>query len=404
VLASHPVRLRRLIWLPVLAALFAACSSRKQPAALVEEPDEQALDAGDSGPDGPSDAPSGVEISAKPVPDAACGYEAIDAQQDPANLYFVIDRSGSMSEKPPGSAVTKYAAVTHAVISLVKNIGWRSRVGLTLFPGAQTGNGCGSGTEALPLQPGDPKSFLDNGETGPVAAAMQKLFQVPPKGGTPTGATLAALVPQASTFGKNAYVILATDGAPNCNVGASCDAAHCIVNIEEDNNCPAGTNCCDPAVDPQFTPGNCIDRDATLQAVLALAGAGVKTIVIGIPGSEKGPYAELLSLLAVAGGVPRQGDVRYYQASDVDEIEGLLASIGSQILISCDITFAQEPPMPEQVNIYFNDDLVVYDEESGWTWTGPKSIAVHGAACETLLSGSVGQVQVVVGCPTMKPK
>jgi hypothetical protein len=178
----------------------------------------------------------------------------------------------------------------------------------------------------------------------------------------------------------------------------TCEAAECIPNIEQVEGCSAQVNCCDPAAGDNFSTINCLDSNTPLSAVLALAQAGIKTIVVGIPGSAE--YATLLNLMAVAGGVPREGDTRYYRVDDLSDLESLLLKIGSEITVSCDITLNAPPTDPNEVNVFFDQTLLPYDPENGWEWTGPTTITLRGQACDDLTSGAAGIVRVVEGCPT----
>jgi hypothetical protein len=250
----------------------------------------------------------------------------------------------------------------------------------------------------MSMQAGDARSFFDQGKRGPVTADLYTKLLISPSGGTPTGPTLKALQPTLEALGKNTFVLLATDGGPNCNDNISCTAAQCIPNIENDPDCPSTTNCCDPSQDVRFSASNCLDTNGSLTAISQLAAAGVKTLVLGIPGSA--PYKSLLNTMAVAGGVPRDGDTRYYAADSLDELSTLLGQIGSQVLISCTISLDKAPDDADLVNVYFDSTIVKSSATTGWTWTDPTTIQLHGAACESLLSGGVGNVNILVGCPT----
>jgi hypothetical protein len=386
-----------------LLLLAVSCSSKKSGSTFLQDDvDETGGTHGSGSTSGGSGhaQDGGTEqdgVTLNPLdPDAFCGYTSITARQDPAKIYFVLDRSGSMSDGG-GKHGNKYETVRLAVIDLSTQIGFRSRLGAAVFP-AITGDACAAGAEVMPLQDGDPKSYADKGQQGPVTKKLAQAINVSPKGGTPTGSTLTALVPKLSKLGKNTYVILATDGGPNCNTGAACGSNECIPNIEADPGCTKDNNCCDPKVDPSYSTGDCLDSNATLSAVTALDQAGVKTLVVGIPGSAA--YGTLLDLLAVAGGAPRDGTPRYYRVDDIDDLEGLLLTVGSQVTVSCDISLDSAPNDPSAINLYFDTTLVVSDMTDGWSYSNSTTITLHGKACDTLLSGGVGQVQVFEGCPT----
>ncbi|MEO6601271.1 MAG: VWA domain-containing protein, partial [Polyangiaceae bacterium] len=229
---------------------------------------------------------------------------------------------------------------------------------------------------------------------------LDRLGNVPPFGGTPTAATLRELEPTIEGLeGKKTYVVLMTDGAPNCNPDLHCSANDCIPNIEGLNvggvKCDATVNCCSPKI----SAGDCVDADDSESAVAAYEKAGIDTFVVGMPGSEA--YSAILGRLAVAGSTARPGKTPYYSVSDTNELSQALRSIGAQVAISCDLPLSTAPENPELVNVYFDDQVVPSSDTDGWQYTGKKSIQFEGGACTRLTSGDVLNVQVLTGCPTV---
>lgn len=387
--------LRLFFGITAFAGWIAACSSETKRSPIYEASGGGAAgQAGESGAAGTPDG-GGIVLDGGLDFDTSCGYQEVNAKQEPGRVYFVIDRSGSMSEIV--GSLSKYSAVRSAIVKLVQQIGWRSEIGATLFPSA-SGGACAAGSEVYALAKGDPKSYLDEGKQGPLTKKFAQAINTAPKGGTPTGATLQELVPKLKGLGPNTYVILATDGGPNCNGSVSCSAAECIPNIEKMEGCSAPVNCCDPSANINYSNTNCLDSETPLSAVLALAQAGVKTIVIGMPGSAE--YATLLDLMAVAGGAPREGDTRYYRVDDLSALEQLLLKIGGEVTVSCDITLSEAPENRNEVNVFLDQNLLPYDPENGWDWTGDATLALRGKACEDLAAGAFELVRVVEGCPT----
>jgi hypothetical protein len=229
---------------------------------------------------------------------------------------------------------------------------------------------------------------------------LDRLGNLPPAGGTPTAATLRALEPTITGLeGKRTYVILITDGAPNCNADLKCGPDGCIPNIEgavvAGMACDAHFNCCAPNVDP----GDCVDGDDTEAAVAAYEKEGIDTYVVGMPGSEA--YRAVLGRLAVAGNTARPGATPYYAVSDTNELSDALRSIGARVAISCDLPLTEAPPDPDLVNVYFDQQVVPKGDSDGWRYRGEKIIQFQGDACAQLSSGDVLNVQVLSGCPTV---
>ncbi len=386
---------RRWLGLACLCAAFAACGPS------TDHPPRLVFDAGGSGGGyfdaGGSDGPPGADAG------GLCGNQIIPAVENRPNLYFVLDRSGSMADILPGSIYNKYVNARLALRDLLLAVGHRVQYGAAVFPapGASPA-GCVPGAEVFPTQPGDPPDYAAAGKVGPVLSSLlARLAKYSPDGGTPVSATLSALMPTLTALSGDTYVVLATDGAPNCNASASCGADQCMLNMAGTvigtQTCDASFNCCDPA-NVQNGQLQCVDEPASVAAVQALAAAGIKTYVIGMPGSEL--YASVLDSLAVAGGEARPGTPRYYPVKNTSELTDTLKQIGVEVAISCDISLDTAPPDPGLVNVYFDKKLVPSNPTDGWVWTDSTSIQIRGAACNELLSGAVLQVQVVAGCPT----
>jgi len=331
-----------------------------------------------------------------------CGDSFLQERRDPPNLYFLLDRSGSMGVTPAGSSRTKYEMARRVIGDLLKAIGHRVRYGAAIFPESTSGE-CGPGRKVIPLTLGAPPSCT--GETDPKLPRLLGSFgSFPPGGTTPTSAALEDLVPELEGFDGKTYLVLVTDGAPNCNVEASCGPEQCTLNIEHatlgQTECTGNLNCCDPDLFGDDAGGNCVDLDASVRQVERLAERGIPTFVVGMPGAE--PYAALLDALANAGGTARSGTgAAYYAVTDQDDLEEALYAIGTGIAISCSIDLDAPPDDPRHVNVYFDGELVPADPDDGWSWDGDSRIVVHGEACDTLKSGDVIDARVVFGCDTV---
>jgi len=333
---------------------------------------------------------------------ALCGDQQIPAISDPPNLYFVVDRSGSMSEPLSGSPFSKYENARIAISVMLRAVGHRVRYAAGVYPALLNQNGCAPGTALFPLSTGDSPKYAARGENGPVLEdLLERLGAIPPAGGgTPTAATLRELEPTILALdGKKTYIVLMTDGAPNCNLGLRCGVDACIPNIEHLSYsgmaCDDSFNCCSP----QVGAGDCVDADDSEAAVLAYQKAGIDTFVVGMPGSEA--YRSMLNRLAIAGNTARPGNDEYYAVSDTDELSQALRSIGAQVAISCDLPLSETPENPELVNVYFDDQVVPKSDQDGWRYKGEDGIEFVGATCDTLSAGDVLNVQVLSGCPTV---
>ncbi|HLK35365.1 MAG TPA: vWA domain-containing protein [Polyangiaceae bacterium] len=375
------------------------CGTSRHPPALGDDP-APPVDAS-TGFDFDSPPP---ELSCNLGPEGgvcACADEALDANAP--NLYFVLDRSGSMSELWGGTS-DKWQVVINAIARLVVGLGPRAKIGAAVFPDPGSANACGPGVEALAPREGDSPA----GRAGPTAIALLTVLgQISANGGTPTAATLQApwLTQELSSLSAKSktYVILATDGGPNCNASATCGTDRdgvqaCQPNIESVANCPPGgpNNCC---TGPSGAL-SCEDSAPTIAAVTALAAAGTPVYVIGVPGST--PYANLLDQLAIAGGTDRGQEPHYYAADTADQSQFVTAisRIAAKLAGGCTVQLDNPPPDPTHVNVFLGGQVLPQTGADGWTLDG-STVTILGASCQSILDGDVIDVRVVGGCPTV---
>lgn len=328
---------------------------------------------------------------------ASCSRKALRLRvvEEPPNLYFVLDRSGSMAESMPGVQSNKYAAVRQAVVALVKKLGSHVNVGAAVFPAA--GRLCQPGEEVFATTRGDDLAGSD--VDGPVTTAFAEAINVVTLGYTPTASTLQNLLPTLSKLSGKKAVVLATDGGPNCNADARCDASECISNIQQVSGCSSSANCCSPSAGPD-APRMCLDREPTLEAVRALKEADISTYVIGIPGSQA--FTELLSDLAEAGGTARKNEPRYYAVGDVDALVAALEQIGGE-LVTCDMSLDELPLEPGDVKVFLDGEEIGRDHSDGFTWTGSRSFRLLGPSCTAFREGRIKRIDAFAHCDDGQP-
>ncbi len=373
-------------------ALPLSCASKRAPS-LTNPPEQDSGSAGDAGL---------ILGDASAVPSGPCGSQTIPAVENPPNLSFIIDHSASMGEQLAGSSLSKYENARIAMSHVLKAVGHRVNYGATVFPGLAGVTGCESGDELVKVGPGDPPSYARKGETGPrLKDLLQRLSIASVDGGTPAAPTLASAVATLAALSGPTYVVLITDGAPNCNEDLLCEGRACIPNIEGFSGvvCEGSDNCCVPTAQNPQANLSCVDAKASLDAVQALTDAGISTFVVGMPGSE--PYEALLTSMAERGGTARQSDPKYYSVADTEALEQALIAIAASVAISCEIPLDYEPPDRDFVNVYFDGVVVEYDPEAGWEWGPDGHVAIRGTACDLLSKGDVLEVQILAGCKTV---
>jgi hypothetical protein len=239
------------------------------------------------------------------------------------------------------------------------------------------------------------------GTAGPVETAfLETLGRIPANGGTPTAATLKSLAPAIEAIAGKRYVILATDGGPNCDATASCSADMCTYNIESQPGCPPGgpPDCCTNGNDGAGL--SCLDSQPTIDGVTALAAAGVPVYVVGVPGSA--PYADLLDQLATAGGTARGSEPQYYAVDTTDQaaLYAAMSQIAAKIAGTCVLTLNQAPPDPSLLNVFLDAMVLPQAGPNGWTLSGTV-VTILGTSCQQITQGDVIDVRVEAGCPTV---
>lgn len=324
-----------------------------------------------------------------------CGTDVVAIEFDSPNVYFVFDRSGSMSNPAGSGDESLFSVLRGASIDVVDDLGQLINVGLALFP-SHSQDGCLAGDEVMEVTPGDKP-----GQSA-TTQAFAKALSLQPNGGTPIAATLRNLLPTFEGLPGRTIVMLVTDGGPNCNASAVCAIGDCQANI--DGVCPdPNANCCE-ASNQNFGPRLCVDASATVQALENITAAGVETYVIGIPGTEQ--YVDVLDAMAVAGGTPQMNaPTAYYRVDDVGAIGSVLRGIAAEA-VSCTVPLRGPVTDPMMTNVYFDCDVLPFSDINGWTWEGDgyDTILLHGSFCQALKNGDVGEVQVLTGCPTEVPK
>jgi hypothetical protein len=360
-----------------------ACGSRSELYAL-----------GGPGPSG--DASPGVDASEDASEDALpdvvagdgyCMGKEITVALNAPNLYFVIDHSTSMKE------MNKWPNVRTAVAGVINQIGAGARFGAMMFPGAQDVSSCATGVEVMPLRQGDP-----NGAT---ANAFLAATTADPTGGTPTAATLKTLVPKLSGLTGTTYVILVTDGGPNCNSGLTCPVYQCTANIDGvSSSCQPdfAINCCDPTMGGNNQ--SCLDDTNTIAAAKALHSAGIPLYVMGIPGS--GLYQNVLDQVAIAGGTARSTEPLYYQVQGDTDAGGMdLTSAFNQIVAKtgagCRFTLVRSPSFPTGVEAILGGTVIAQGGADGWVLQGT-TLTLSGTSCTMVRSAGSPSLRFFDGC------
>ncbi len=393
----------------VAVAALAGCSS--DPTNPADPFATGAPDGSIGGPGTGFDPDGGVDgdMTDGVVPiDGSCGGTQVQATAREANLLLVIDQSASMLQTPAGFPMRKWDALKVALGRALRPAANKLALGMELFPDDPAGTIGIPCTNNCCAMPSGEAAITVPIERGPSAfdRIMGAVDATSPGGATPTADALDRALRYFTTGAGRAlsgdkYVLLATDGGPNCNTSLTCGADRCTTNI--DGSCPAGENCCDPSK----TRISCLDDARVIAKLNALRGAGVRTFVVGIPGTEA--YEASLDAFAEAGGFPNPtGPRKYYKVEakgGVNALVGVFEQITGALITSCRLQLSSPPPNATLVNVYVDGVPVPQSGPDGWDLdmsTNPPTIVLRGATCASIEGVGVRSISVTYGCPTVR--
>ena len=306
--------------------------------------------------------------------DGACEAIDVNAQPGTANVLVVLDRSSSMyREAALGvEGVDRWNPAVSAIESVTATLGDRVQFGLMLFadPDAAAGSTlCGAGKVDVAPATGTASAIATHltGDPNTLTGSW-----------TPTATSLdAARVALTGLEGRN-YVLLVTDGAPNCN--GALDSATCRY---------AGTIPDNPKL--------CIDDVRTVASINALAAAGIQTYVVGYDTSA---WADVLDAMAAAGGTPYSAHI---EVSNAATLTSALTDIAGSI-VSCTYDLSEAPAL-NYVHVTLDGADVQHESVStgpgAWRLTGDRTVELTGAACDSLRDGGTHALRIVRECFTL---
>jgi von Willebrand factor type A domain len=303
----------------------------------------------------------GVPVT--PASTLNCGNSASSMAQLPADLLLVLDRSGSMTNSisddtpcDPASLTcaqrwtTMMAAMGSVLATSPTSINWGlkffSTPGLTSGAGS-TPVGCVVTSEMeVPIGPSSADAITSN------------MAVTSPNYNTPTRAAIEVAVAYLKTVqdGRPKYILLATDGQPNCPVTGDVATA--------------------------------TDLDPAMAAIAAAHAAGIAVYIIGV-----GPSAGNLDAMALAGGTSK-----FYPALSPQALTSALNAIVGAVA-SCAYTMDSTPPDPTNLGVYLDKQLILESATDGWTLSPPNAVTFHGPTCDRIKAGAYKSVQVLFGCP-----
>ncbi len=315
--------------------------------------------------------------------------------QPKPNLMLLVDKSGSMSDPVTPQGPSKIVVLQQVMGQFLATPDAGSpvaRVGLAQFPNESCVATTASDVLASlpPASAGDTDSVLDAASLA-ANTALQKLT---PSGGTPTQASLqyiASNIAELSDPSRQDFVLLLTDGLPNCNLNL--DANTCTCTSSANPPCVANTDC--------------LDKDATVAQVATMQGnQNIKTIVIGFGADVVGSVAQnTLEAMAEAGGFVRKCpntqdscgsgnpcvlatglcSQQFFQATDGLALTEALAEIGSTLTqTACVYNLDEVPSNPSLISVVLDGTPYLPGTDT-WTYNAAQNqIVFQGALCAEL--------------------
>ncbi|HVY25201.1 MAG TPA: vWA domain-containing protein [Polyangiaceae bacterium] len=346
---------------------------------------------------------------------AGCGSTHVAADPPLVNVLIVVDKSLSMNDKPTGFAVDKWTALHTALTSALDQTKDKISYGLEIYP--YSGKTGGALDKQCQMPAGDASVVVPVDEGATTAPLILKaLDDNPPAGQTPTAIALAHADAYFTSGGGKGlkgerYVLLATDGGPNCSQTIkSCTIDTCTVNMDGKSCGGPDINCCDKSI-PEGTT-TCLDEADSVAAVATLAKHGIKTFVVGIPGTEA--YAATLDALAAKSGVTNPDAPPKYFAVDAKKgaagLGDVLSTITTGLVTSCKLQLEEVPPVLNDVYVVVGNDrggtALEQNDADGWVYdmsVSPPAIVIQGKACDELEANGAPYINVSYGCPDFDP-
>jgi len=325
-------------------------------------------------------------------PDAACVAEPRAGEQVPLDLFFMVDKSGSMgcpvptagmceSGPMPPPPVTRWSSIKDALgqfLAAPQSAGLG--VGMGFFP-QLNGNTvrCTPQDYATPAAPINPLP-------GSAAAVQMAINAQMPSGNTPTTPALSGAVQYVTSYaqthpGRTVAIVFASDGLPT-----SCD-----------------------------TSNNNIQGASAVAQAAFMGTPSIRTYVLGV-----GPSLQNLNQIAMAGGT---NAAHLVESGGSGELLTALNEIRKNAL-TCDYTIPIVPGKPldlEAVAIKVKvgssgmevliprvDDVTKCGANGGgWYFDVPppnsKKITLCSATCDPLLKTTGSSLTVLIGCRIVVP-
>jgi hypothetical protein len=297
-----------------------------------------------------------------------------------------------MDEDAPGARGSKWTVTRSAVLDAVSGMPEDTAVGVIFYPNVPNNNA----NPCIRRQTAVALAELD-GDGSQQRQRIARAFQrQQPEGGTPTHDAFEYAVSDMSgsaVIGER-FIVLITDGIPTFSLG-------CVGNGQNNNDNP-------------------VDSAPLIAAARDAAARGIRTFVIGSPGSDGARGS--LSRMAEAGGTATAGCshegpnyCHFDMTREQDLGAGLTSALGiiSGVALGCRYAVPAAPDGasldPTKVNVLFTPPTGVQELigqslddgcSEGWRYTDNQTqIRLCSNTCERV-QGSEGSLSLAFGCAT----
>ncbi len=356
------------------------------------------------------------------------------------NVMMLVDNSGSMlapinpggpnctagcgsaSNPCPAGCATRISEMKSAMATFLQSSGTIARMGVTIYP---TNNLCGPSSAVDVALPAPTPN--DNGTDATLTQAAQQINAriqgLMPTGGTPTGSSLQFLGTYPglndSADLRDDFVLLLTDGLPNCNETnpnqvCQCDANVCGSCSGATMACAAQVNACKCTTTTcasTLCSLGCLDRDGSIQKVRELRQKGIRTIVVGFGADlNAGDGPEVLNAMAAEGGFARdcpngtnaecgagntcntatlQCAQGFFQAANGAELADALRKISDSLSGDpCEYTLSARPSDARFLSVIVDNQSLVAGAQTFSYDFGTNKVKFLGDTCSKLTSSS----------------
>lgn len=375
----------------VLLLILLSCSSQNDETSPFWYGDSMSDGDADSDTDTDVDMDSDIDTDFASSTDSGkedvCANSNFEIEGQIVDMLIVLDRSASMTDDklwgPMGRALTEVTAEMNEQINF----------GMILFPSLDCSvpyNQCAAPSDVR-VEIGDPDAPKS------IAADVSLNGGVGTCGGTPTSAALDTALNYLNSLGdgNQRFVLLATDGAPNCNDKLSCQSCQSTLSS---GTCAVG--------------GQCLDDVNTIRSAQSLADAGYPVYVLGMGGSTK--WKNVMNGIAQAGGTGS-----YYAVSNTSGLLSTLKSITGDV-VSCrfDVDWDKLPAGTSRdrskVNFFCkqskeeknsDENVIRFDKNcaagAGWNWQDEDTVEFCSTVCEDLKKHACPVVTATFGCDSI---